>query len=89
MSLNTNDKMTTNEALLWADTRQQRGDYGESLAPVVLAAEVRRLRDALRFIAENGGGAMAADDGTDEGTVISCNGGWCAEQARRSLDHAL
>ena len=37
----------------------------------------RRLREALRIIQWNGGGH------TDEG--LSCNGSWCAEQARAAL----
>ena len=35
---------------------------------------------ALKLIAENGGKT------TDEG--VSCNGSWCAEQARRALEAA-
>ena len=41
-------------------------------------AELARLRAVLQLIAENGG-VM-----TDAGVV--CNGGWCAEQARRATD---
>jgi hypothetical protein len=48
-----------------------------------LAAAIKERDDAraaLRLIAENGGCT------TEEG--LSCNGSWCAEQARRALDGA-
>lgn len=43
-------------------------------------AEIKRLRAALDFIATHGGSTPTSE------LPISCNGSWCAEQARRALE---
>jgi hypothetical protein len=45
------------------------------------ADEIERLRSVLEDIADHGGTYCA-----DEETAITCNGSWCAEQARRALE---
>jgi hypothetical protein len=45
------------------------------------ADEIERLRAVLELIADHGGTYCA-----DEETAITCNGSWCAEQARRALE---
>ena len=47
-----------------------------------LERENKRLRAALELIADKGGTYCA-----DEETAITCNGSWCAEQARRALEN--
>jgi ABC-type sugar transport system substrate-binding protein len=42
-------------------------------------AEVTRLMDVLKLIEENGGRGVVG---------ISCNGSWCAEQARRAREES-
>jgi hypothetical protein len=46
-----------------------------------LIAENARLREALELIADHGGTYCA-----DEEMAITCNGSWCAEQARCALE---
>ena len=43
-------------------------------------AEIKRMRETLEFIRDNGGST------TKEG--VSCNGSWCSEQARRTLEQS-
>lgn len=43
------------------------------------AAEIERLREALKNIADAGGT-------TDDESGLSHNGGWCGEQARTALE---
>jgi hypothetical protein len=44
----------------------------------IRAQEIKLLQYALAFIRDNGGST------TEEG--VSCNGLWCAEQARRAIE---
>lgn len=58
-------------------------DRAAALPPVERAAmlwdECMRLRSALNLIAANGGRH-------NEEIGLSCNGGWCADQARTALE---
>ena len=61
--------------------QEVESEYKESLQRMTQAmnngAKANRLRAVLKLIAENGGQT------TDEG--VSCNGHWCAEQAREGV----
>lgn len=46
---------------------------------LMAAAEIERLREALELIRDNGG-TYTPEEG------MTCNGSWCAEQARRALE---
>jgi hypothetical protein len=45
--------------------------------------QTNRLRDALEFIADNGGKEVEGD------ITINCTGSWCADQARRALEEGI
>jgi hypothetical protein len=47
-------------------------------------ARAEKAEAALAFIAQNGGTKHETECGT-----ISCNGSWCAEQARAAIDAAM
>jgi uncharacterized small protein (DUF1192 family) len=47
-------------------------------------ARAEKAEAALAFIAQNGGTKHETECGT-----ISCNGSWCAEQARAAIDSAM
>ena len=55
---------------------------GTPLSKAIARAE--KAEAALAFIAENGGTKHETECGT-----ISCNGSWCAEQARAAIDAAM